>query len=121
MEEFRRLPAQKRVEKELSRRGTQKIRPPDHLRDAHGGVVHHHGQLIGEKPVGAPQQKVPAVRGQILRELPQVTVGEGDRLLRHPEPRGAPPARRLPPGDLLRRQAPAGAGIDREPVLPVGS
>ena len=42
--------------------------PPHHLGDPHGGVVHHHRQLVGVHPVGPSENKVPAVPGQILGE-----------------------------------------------------
>ena len=119
--EGRRPQPQQAVQQQLPGGGGQQIRAPHHLGDAHGGVVHHHSQLIGEHPVGATQEEVSAVPGQELPIRPHVAVLKGDLLLRHPQPQG----RRTPRaaglfGGLLWGQPAAGAGIDDLPVLPVG-
>ena len=62
--------------------GVQQIAAPHHLGDPLKGVVHHHRQLIGVHPVRAAEDKVPALRRQVLGTVPLELIPEGDRLLR---------------------------------------
>ena len=110
---------QRLLEPELPRGGVQQVAPPHHLCDPHGGVVHHHRQLIGVHPVGPAEDEVPAVPGQILGEGALDLVHEGDRLLRHLHPPGgAAGAGELLP--LLGGETAAPAVVDYHPVRAVG-
>ena len=105
------LQAQQTVQIELPCRGRQQVRPAHHFGDAHAGVVHHHGQLIGKHAVRPAQVEVPAVVQQVLGVFPHAAVHKGDVLIRHPHPVGRGFLFALF-GDLSGSQIPAGAGID---------
>ena len=113
-----RCQAQQMVKVQLPGGGIQQVSPPHHLRDAHGGVVHHHSQLIGKHPVRPPQQKITAVRRQIFLIPAHVAVRKAPSLVRHDQPQRWR-AETAFLCDLRRRQMPAGSGIDHLPVLPV--
>ncbi len=115
----RRGQPQQMVEVQLPGGGVQQVRPADHLRDPHGGVVHHHGQLIGKHAVGPAEQKISAVRRQVFFVPAHVAVGKAPGLLRHRQPQGRGPFFALF-RDLRRRQTAAGPGVDHLAVLPVG-
>ena len=116
----RRRQAQQIIEVQLPGGGVQQVRPADHLRDPHGGIIHHHSQLVGEHPIGPPQQKIPAVCRQIFLVSAHVAVCKAPTLLRRyqSEGRGAIFAFFR---DLRRGETAAGPGIDHLPVLPVRS
>ena len=107
---------QQPVEIELSGGRGQQIAAPHHLADAHAGVVHHHGQLVGVDPVGAADDEIAAVAQQVFAVVALETVAENNGLVRNLQPPGGLPAR----GPVLWAQAPAGAGIDGLPVGGVG-
>ena len=113
------LQAQQTVQVQLPRRGGQQVRPAHHLGDPHAGIVHHHGQLIGEHAVRPAQVKVAAVPQQVLRVGAHAAVQKGDLLVRHPHPVGRGLLFALF-GDLGGGQVPAGAGIDDVAVRGVG-
>ena len=116
----RRRQAQQMIEIQLAGGRVQQVSAPHHLRHAHGGIIHHHSQLVGEHPVGPPQQKIPAVCRQIFLVSAHVAVCKAPTLLRRyqPEGRGAISAFFR---DLRRGETAAGPGIDHLPVLPVRS
>ena len=111
--------AQLALQPQLPGGGVQQVAAPHHLGDALKGVVYHHRQLIGVYPVGAAEDKVPALRRQVLGIVPLNLVPEGDRLLRHLNaPGGGALGReRLP---LCRGEMAAAARVQHHPVRPVG-
>ena len=119
MIKFRRGQAQFPVEPQLARRAGQKVCPAHHLGNAHQGIIHHHGQLIGKHTVRPPQVKIPAVLRQILGIGAHVAVHKGNGFVRHHHPPGW-----LAPGgaqnDLFRRQVSAGPGVYHLPIGAVG-
>ncbi len=94
--------------------------PAHHLGNAHQGIIHHHGQLVGKHTVRPPQVKIPAVLRQILGIGAHVAVHKGNGFVRHHHPPGW-----LAPGgaqnDLFRRQVPAGPGVYHIPIGAVGA
>ena len=120
MDEGGRRQLQEPVEVQLPGRGGQQVRPPDHLRHTHGGVVHYYRQLIGEHAVGPAEEKVSAVLRQLFRVMPHVPVDERKFLVRHLQAKGRGAVLR-PLFPLRGGQAPAGPGVDGRTVLPVGS
>ena len=97
------------VEPKLPWGGGEEVPSPHHLGDPHGGVVHHHGQLIGPGSVPPADGKVTALGGHILAVCSLQAIGKRDGPVGHPH---------LPVGralgaffrNLLRRQMDAGAG-----------
>lgn len=51
VDKLRRRQPQELLKIQLPGGGGQQVRPPDHLRHTHGGVVHHDRQLIGKHAV----------------------------------------------------------------------
>ena len=80
MIKFRRGQAQFPVEPQLARRAGQKVCPAHHLGNAHQGIIHHHGQLVGERAVRALHEEVSAVGGEVLRVGSLHLIDEGDTL-----------------------------------------
>ena len=111
MGELRRFQPQQAVEVELPGGGREQVRAPHHFRHAHAGIVHHHRQLVGKHAVGTAEVEIPAVAEQVLGVGAHTAIGEGDVLVGHHETVGRGFLFALF-GDLLRRQPPAGAGID---------
>mgnify|MGYP000199428989 CR=1 FL=1 len=58
--------AQQTVKIKLPGGGREQVRAPHHLRHAHAGIVHHHGQLVGKHAIGAAEVEIPAVAEQVL-------------------------------------------------------
>ena len=50
--------AQGLLQQYLARRIVGEIFAPNHMRDALGAVVHHHGQLVGPQAIGAAENEV---------------------------------------------------------------
>ena len=119
MGELRRFQPQQTVKIKLPCGGREQVCPPHHLRHAHPGIVHHHGQLVGKHTIGTAEVEIPAVAEQVLGVGAHTAIGEGDVLIGHHEPVGRGLLFALF-GDLLCRQPPAGAGIDHIAVGGVG-
>ena len=117
--ELRRFQTQQTVKIKLPGGGREQVRAPHHLRHAHAGIVHHHSQLVGKHAIGAAEVEIPAVAEQVLGVGAHTAIGEGDVLIGHHETVGRGFLFALL-GDLLRRQPPAGAGIDHIAVGGVG-
>ena len=90
---------------------TAAARPAHHFGDAHAGIVHHHGQLIGEHAVCPAQVEIAAVPQQVLGVRAHAAVHERDLFIRHHQAVGR--------GFLFAffcnfggGQAPAGAGVN---------
>ena len=105
------LQAQQAVQVQLPCRGGQQVRPAHHFGDAHAGIVHHHGQLIGEHAVCPAQVEIAAVPQQVLGVRAHAAVHECDLFIRHHQAVGR--------GFLFAffcnfggGQAPAGAGVN---------
>ena len=111
--------AQQTVKIKLPHGGREQVCAPHHLRHAHAGIVHHHSQLVGKHAIGAAEVEIPAVAEQVLGVGAHTAIGEGDVLIGHHETIGRGFLFALL-GDLLRRQPPAGAGIDHIAVGGVG-
>ena len=109
--ELRRFQTQQTVKIKLPGGGREQVRAPHHLRHAHTGIIHHHGQLVGKHTIGTAEVEIPAVPEKVLGVGAHTAIGEGDVLIGHHEPVGRGLLFALF-GDLLRRQPPAGAGID---------
>ena len=95
----------------LARRGTEQVGAAHHVRDALGGVVHHHRQLIGPQPVGAAQGDVAHRPRHVLLLRPQPAVLEAFHAVRHAQAPGARLA-------AWRQAVAAGAWIGRSPSAP---
>ena len=54
----RRIRPQERLKQALNVRGLEEVQPSHHPGDALGGVVHHHGQMIGDADVLARQDHI---------------------------------------------------------------
>jgi hypothetical protein len=97
--------AQQALEQDLAWCGVQQVGTAHHVGDALVGVVHHHGQLVGIKAVGAADNEIPHLPGHVLADAPcilsvnPIYAGSGA------QPHGA--------GALAGRQAvAAGARVD---------
>ena len=119
MVKLRGAQAQLAVKPELARRAGQKITAAHDLVDPHQGIVHNDRQLVGKHAVRPAQVKIPAVPGQILGAGAHVAVLKGDDLIGYPHPPGGG-AGLGALGDLSRRQAAAGPGVDDLTVAAVG-
>ena len=106
---------------DLARRGAQQVASAHDLGDAHGGVVDHHGQLVGKHAVAAAHQKVAAFGGECFALGTIRAVHEFDHIVcevvdgGHAQARGRS-AQNAAAGNLLGRKASAGAAIDRRAV-----
>ena len=119
MVKFRRGQAQLPVKPELARCAGQEVAAAHDLIDAHQRVVHNDGQLVGKHTVGPPQEKIPAVAGEVFFIVPHVAVLKGDDLVGHLHaPGGGAGLGAL--GNFSGRQAAAGPGVDDLPVAAVG-
>ena len=109
----RRPESEQLLQVDLPRRGGEQVIPTHHLRDAHRGIVHHNGKLIGKDAVGAAQDEVAAVAVEIFFESSlQPVVHAVDRVRHKNAPRGPPRLRSA----LRLRQIPAGARVDGRAV-----
>ena len=102
----RRGVAEQPLQMNLPRGRIQQVCAAHHVGHALGGVVHHHGELIGEQAVGAPQRR--SRRSPVSRDCDDLAlhpVGEADRLVV-----GAHPHRAR---GLARRRARRGRCPDR--------
>ena len=115
----RRVKAQQVLEVDLPGSGGQQVAAPGYLGDAHQGIVHHHGQLVGVYSVGAAQNKVPAVPGQIFAVNALKPVDKSDLFIGDTDAYGRM-ARLGAHSLLLRAQIPAGARVDDLAVGAVG-
>ena len=110
---FRRRAAEGLYQPLLPRRGGQQVPRAHNARHAHCGVVHRDGKLIGEHPVRAADDEVPALARRVFDVCAVVPVLNGDGLVRrnHFICRAAPAP--LERGDLRagQRAAAAGAGV----------
>jgi hypothetical protein len=108
--------AERREERQLTKRGRQQICATYYLRDAHEGVIYHDRQLVGDDSVGAQHDKIAAPLGRRATLLAGNSVGKGERCLRHmkPERCGAPLS--LQPPALPFSQSKARSGV----ALPFG-
>jgi len=100
------------VDEDLARRVVQMVVAPDDVGDAHGGVVHHHGQVVGGRAVAPAQHHVV-----------EFGIVDGHRPLDHVVDQGGAGDRRLEPHHPARAGAKAGlaaaAGIlGLQPLLP---
>ena len=119
MVEFRRGQAQLPVKPELARCAGQEVAAAHDLIDAHQRVVHNDGQLVGKHTVGPPQEKIPAVAGEVFFIVPHVAVLKGNDLVGHLHaPGGGADLGAL--GNFGGRQAATGPGVDDLPVAAVG-
>ena len=64
MRHFRRLPAKVAIQEQVLRRRGKPFLPANDMRDPHGAVVHHMGQMVGGHPVGLDQNLVVYVLGR---------------------------------------------------------
>ena len=97
---------------ELLGRGAQEVHAAHHRGDALGRVVHHHGQLVGERAVRALHEEVSAVGGEVLSVGPLHLVDEGDLPIGHDEALRGHALLRAD-GALPVAQMPAGARVHR--------
>lgn len=81
MEIFRRAITETPLQIDLTGSGVEQIGAPHHMGDALGFVVYDHGELIGPKAVGAPQNKITTLCFEIFYVGPLEAVREGDRFL----------------------------------------
>src|SRR5690606_35774866 len=103
---------QQAVKPDLSRRRQQQVRAAHDMRDALGGIIHDHGELVGEWPVGTADDEIADIAREILADMALQAILEAEQtVFRDTHAQGA--------SALSRRQSmPAGAGIDR-PFLAV--
>ena len=64
----------------MAGRGAQQVASAYDLGNTHGGVIDHHGQLIGKHAVAAAHQKVAALGGECLALGPVRAVHEFDHV-----------------------------------------
>ena len=110
--EARRGEAQRPVQQELAGGRGEQVVAAEHVGHLHGGVVHHHGELVGRDPIGPGDHEVPHRGGDVEQALPMKCVPERDRPLRNPDPPGG----RAPGGagcPLVRGESAAGPRIAR--------
>lgn len=69
--------AQGLLQQYLARRIVGEIFAPNHMRDALGAVVHHHGQLVGPQAIGAAENEVTDAVHDILLLSAQATIMPG--------------------------------------------
>jgi hypothetical protein len=92
------------LQRDLARRVVGQVLAAHDVGDALLGVVHHHGQLVGPKAVGALEDEVAHLRAEVLRLGAEAAVLPVDAAV-HPE---APGAHRA-----AVRAVPASAGVDQ--------
>src|SRR6185369_8341373 len=73
------LQAERLVEQELASRRSQQISPAHHFGNAHGGVVHDYGQLIGGHIVVSPDHKIAKLFSSDESLRPLGAVNKGNR------------------------------------------
>jgi hypothetical protein len=59
--ELRSGQAEGAIQQQLARGGAQQVFAANHFRDAHGGVIHHDGQLVRGRIVETPDNEVAKV------------------------------------------------------------
>ena len=116
--ELGRGPAEAPVEQELSRGARHQVVAPDHLRDAHGRVVVHDGQLVGGGMPRSGDDEVSAEPSRVELDGAEEEVSPGDPPGRDPEP----PCERAVAqvAGIGHGPARAGPGVDGTFVLRVG-
>ena len=98
MDEARRTEAKLTGEINLLRRRKKQVASTHHLRNAHQGIVHHHGELISPCPVLATHDEVATLRGEVdgLRSVMPVRERHNALLfLRHSHTNGGRSASRV--------------------------
>ncbi len=108
--EPRRRQRERPVEQELPGGRREQVVAAHHVGDPHGGVVHHHRELIGRDAVGPGDHEVAGLRRDVVRALSVNLVLERDPALRHPQP----PGRRA--GHRAGAPPPSGRGRGRSRV-----
>jgi len=58
MAKIRRCPLQRTIEEQLPESGAEQISAANHFGDLHGGIVDHHGELVGRHVVFPPDDKI---------------------------------------------------------------
>ena len=88
--------AQRALQQDLARSGVEQVGAADDVGDALVGVIHHHRQLVGPVAVGATQDEVADLGGQVLLVAPLQAIVEADpEAVGYPQAPGrAPPCRR---------------------------
>ena len=74
------------LQQHLGRGEFQQVDTTHHLGDALGGVVHYHGELVGEQAVGASQHKIADLPREVELEPAVVAVFDGQRDARRAQP-----------------------------------
>jgi len=75
------------IEQQLPRGGDQQVRAPHHFGDSHGGVIHHHRQLIGGQIIVPPNHKIAEILPGLEFLTSEKAVLKTNRLaLRHKKP-----------------------------------
>ena len=74
----RRLAAQGSDELDLPRRRRQQVDAAHHFGDAHGEVVHHHGELVAVEAIAALEDDVSHLLGHVLETVAVDAVFEID-------------------------------------------
>ena len=77
------LQAQQAVQIQLPCRGRKQVCTAHHFGNAHAGIVHHHGQLIGEHAIRPAQVEITAVVQKIFGVRAHAAIHKCDVLVRH--------------------------------------
>ena len=80
--------AEAALQPDLARGGHEQILPAHDVGDALFGVVGHHGELVGPQAVGAQEDEIADVAGEVLYITADDAVGEGDGFIGHAQPPG---------------------------------
>ena len=75
----RRGQRQRALQQDLARRVVGQVLAAHHVGDALLGVVHHHGQLVGEQAVGALEHEVAHLLRHVLLLFAEPAVGPADK------------------------------------------
>src|SRR5690606_21719751 len=79
VQERRRRETQQAVKPDLSRRRQQEVRAAHDMRDALGGIIHDHGELVGEWPVGTADDEIADIAREILADMALQAILEAEQ------------------------------------------
>jgi hypothetical protein len=71
--------AESSVKQNLARCGFEQIRPTDHFRDAHSGVVNHYSELIRGDIVAPPDHEIAEVFSGFVHLPAKPQIGESNQ------------------------------------------
>ena len=83
--------AEEAMEVDLLGDGEEKVATSDNLGDAHEGIIDDYCQLIGPGSIGASEDEVATMSGQVDALCAVMEIGESDFFVGNENPRGGFP------------------------------